>query len=456
MRRSLRAKLVLWNGLFFIVALSAFGLILLLAGVREAQRRLDGDLARRVNEFSHRPDRRFQPPGEGRPFDPRPNDFRGPRTFDMEGHPTGPGQQPWDQKALQLSLKGESVYSTVNGNDGNKIRVLSKPVRRPDGSTEIIQFGQEADTLELARQGQIWALLVAFPFVILSSAALATLLSRLVVRPIENLTEAAQEVAQNPKVKKLIPVESRDEIGQLAESFNQMTERLQDANASLEASLEQQQRFTSDAAHELRSPLTSISLAAENGLHEDATAEDKERSLTIIRRSAQSMSKLTDVLLSLSRLDRVAQGLPTQPVSLHEIVGELRDAAPFDDRVVFRSEGVATTVQANPDAVKQILTNLIENAIAYAPEGDITITTSGCRLAVTDRGPGIPPEHLPHLFDRFYRVDPSRTRSAGGHGLGLAICRTLAEAQAAEISVVSTLGQGTTFFVDFSESSTNS
>ena len=168
------------------------------------------------------------------------------------------------------------------------------------------------------------------------------------------------------------------------------------------------------------------------------------------------MSKLTDVLLSLSRLDRVAQGLPTQPVSLHEIVGELRDAAPFDDRVVFRSEGVATTVRANPDAVKQILTNLIENAIAYAPEGDITVTTSSCRLAVTDRGPGIPPEHLPHLFDRFYRVDPSRTRSAGGHGLGLAICRTLAEAQAAEISVVSTLGQGTTFFVDFSESSTNS
>ena len=319
----------------------------------------------------------------------------------------------------------------------------------------LIQVAQESDALRLARDSQIWALFVIIPIAIPFVFALATLLSRFVLDPVGRLTKTAEHIAKDPKSKEQIAVQGNDEMARLASAFNTMTTRLQSANSDLEDSLDRQKRFASDAAHELRTPLASISLAAENGLHVAATPAEMQRSLTLIERGANTMGKLTEVLLNLARLDRTDQRLPTTAVNARDIVVEAVSGANLanDPRVRIRISNDAPKINANANALRQVLTNLLENASFYDPTGMIEVTQNGCRLEIRDEGEGIAEEHLPHLFERFYRADPARTRAHGGHGLGLAIAKRLAEAQGATLSVKSVLGEGTSFFLDFSDSS---
>jgi signal transduction histidine kinase len=211
--------------------------------------------------------------------------------------------------------------------------------------------------------------------------------------------------------------------------------------------------FVANASHELKTPLTSISGYAETLLADESDPDTRHRFLEIIAANARRMQRLVDDLLDLARLES-GRWQPS-PVAL-DLALAARDAwAPFADRAdqggVRLSVDVPAHIRphADPEAMREILTNLFDNAIRHTPKaGEVSVTAeslrTGIEIRVSDTGSGIPAEHLPRVFERFYRVDPGRSREEGGTGLGLSIVKHLVEAHGGKIQVESSLGHGTT------------
>jgi len=243
-----------------------------------------------------------------------------------------------------------------------------------------------------------------------------------------------------------------DEVGQLATTFNGMLQELQGAYRQTERTLQQQRRFVADASHELRTPLTTI--RGNLGLlqRQPPIAEDDERAvLSDMVDETNRLIRLTNDLLVLARSD-AGRALRQVPVPIGPLVDDIcRQGKLLGATQTIVCEAVPeVSVVGDPDAIKQVLLILLDNALKFTPEGG-TITL---RAAVLDRmaaihlhdtGPGIAPEALPHIFERFYRSDEAR--SGEGAGLGLAIAKELIEAQHGQIGVESELGKGSTFTV---------
>ncbi|MGV3658763.1 MAG: sensor histidine kinase [Prosthecobacter sp.] len=267
------------------------------------------------------------------------------------------------------------------------------------------------------------------------------------IAPIRDISDAAQRIASG-HLKERIPVaDTESELGQLASVLN-------DTFTQLDAAFEQQARFTSDAAHELRTPVAIILAQTQLALAKPRTVEAHVKTIEMARRSAERMQELIESLLTLAKADAGAEAT-RETVHLdalsRENLDHIRPLAE-EKKITLHDDLPPTTCKAHPGHVAQILTNLLGNAVKYCRAGDeVRVSTyrqnGHAILTVADTGPGIPIEHLPHLFDRFYRADASRNRSSGGAGLGLAICKTLVEAHGGRISVESRLRKGTTFQV---------
>ncbi|HJV05001.1 MAG TPA: HAMP domain-containing sensor histidine kinase [Actinomycetota bacterium] len=239
-----------------------------------------------------------------------------------------------------------------------------------------------------------------------------------------------------------------DEVGRLAESFDRMVARLQEAFTS-------QRRFLSDASHELRTPLT-VARGQLELLEEALRSPEARRSLAVTMEELDRMRRIVDDLLLLARLD---EGVPLrrEPVEVELVLREalLRGMQLAAVTARVEAEPGAYAV-ADPDRLLQVLTNLVTNAVRHAgPDATITLRSRAeggrVRLEVSDDGPGIPPEELPHVFDRMFRGARARTDTAGGAGLGLAIAASLTEAMGGSISVASEPGRGATFTIDLPE-----
>jgi len=210
--------------------------------------------------------------------------------------------------------------------------------------------------------------------------------------------------------------------------------------------------FVANVSHELKTPLTSISGYAETLLADAPDGATTQRFLQTILSNARRMQRLVDDLLDLSRIESGRWQPRPEPVDVAMAAHEVATA--LVDRAV--THGVTVDVQvpddgvvfADPEALRQILTNLVDNSIRYSPRGCVTVTSrpidAGVEVAVTDNGAGIGSEHLPRIFERFYRADPSRSREEGGTGLGLAIVKHLTEAHSGEVTAESAIGRGTT------------
>lgn len=273
------------------------------------------------------------------------------------------------------------------------------------------------------------------------------LLSRSVVAPVRAMTIASQHVAEghyNERVQNA----GQDELGQLAHSFNQMAERLEQAEAM-------RRQLIGDVSHELRTPLTAIKGSME-GLMDGVlpgTAETYQQ----IHQEAGRLARLVDDLQELSRVEAGAFTLDMRPVEVAILVQSTLNrfgVQALAKHIELRPElgPNLPKVLADQDRITQVLTNLVGNALQYTPEGGkVTITArrhqKEIQISIADTGVGIPAEHLPHLFTRFYRVDKSRSRqSGGGSGIGLTIARHLVEAQGGRIWVESGGdGRGSTF-----------
>lgn len=225
----------------------------------------------------------------------------------------------------------------------------------------------------------------------------------------------------------------------------------------VQQSMERMRRFVADASHELRTPATVLRTRAEVALQRSRSVEEYADLLEQVRRESERLGRLVDGLLLLAAADEDALPMRRQSVYLDDLLVQASELA----RALAAPQGVAlelgsfeeAPIEADPDLVRQLCLILLENAVKYTPSSgtvhaDVTANAVTCRLAVRDTGPGIDPETLPHVFERFYRADPARARE-GGSGLGLAIAKSIADAHGATIHVDSTPGEGTTVQVAF-------
>ena len=276
---------------------------------------------------------------------------------------------------------------------------------------------------------------------------LAFLLSRTLTRPIRELTAATHAVSAG-QLKQEVPVRSRDELGQLADSFNRM-------NAALVRSTELRRQMTADIAHELRTPVSIIMGHAE-AVHDGVMAPSLE-SFEIIRDEVERLDGLIEDLRTLSRADAGELPLEFQPVSPARLLDKVQamhkqNAARKNIAIELQVEPGLPEISADLGRMVQVMSNLVDNALLYTPEGGrVSISarrvTEGLEIRVQDSGPGIAEDELERVFERFYRSDPSRQRNAGGSGLGLAIAKSIVEKHAGRIWAESKAGEGTTIVI---------
>jgi two-component system sensor histidine kinase BaeS len=277
---------------------------------------------------------------------------------------------------------------------------------------------------------------------------LGILLTRALTRPVQELTDATRAVASG-ELGRVVEVRSRDEIGELARSFNSMSRDLAQAR-------DLRRQLTADVAHELRTPLTLI-LGHAEALSEGVLPADK-KNLRLIHEEAERLSRLVEDLRILSRAEAGDLPLsigPTQPGELTEKV-VAKYAAASAQKAISTHLDVQRPLPpalADPDRLTQVLDNLLDNALRHTPEAGqvyVSVQPKGdvIHFEVHDTGPGIDATDLPRVFERFYRSDAARSRDRGGSGLGLAIARSIVEAHGGQIGVVSPEGEGATFWFE--------
>ncbi|MFC3502118.1 ATP-binding protein [Micromonospora krabiensis] len=322
-------------------------------------------------------------------------------------------------------------------------RLLVVGGRIPAADTELYVVTVEEDLLADLDQLRT-ALLAGWALVVLVAAGIGHALARRTLEPVGRASRAARAVAEGLLATRL-PVRGRDEFSDWAASFNEMAEALEAKIEALSRAQARERRFTADVAHELRTPVTAL-VAAASLLreHTDQLPGDARRAAELLVADVVRLRRLVEDLMEISRLDAGQEPLAVRTVDplalLHALVG----ARGWHDRVAV--DGVAATLRTDPRRLERVLANLVGNAIEHGGgEARATVDRVGpdVTVDVVDHGPGIPAEHLPRLFDRFYKVDPAR--SGRGSGLGLAIARENARLIGGRLTVRSEPGLGTRF-----------
>ena len=485
---SVRTRLTLWSVGVLALALIVFGAALRSIVQVNLDAAINRSLMQQVREHQEMTLRHFEPRpggfGPGIPPGPRPgpppdgpdHDFRhhprgeelprpprpplshvfGPagalpaRVLDLHERPLTPWftGMPWDTDTFPPSARGLEVYSTVQVGS-QSMRVFSAPIRLHGEVIGVVQAAaslaeENTELMHLTR-----ALLMLIPLVLLIAGVGGALLTGGTLRPIRSITQAANRIGAENLSGRLM-VSGDDEFSELATTFNGMLARLDGAFRNLTAAYEQERRFTADASHELRTPLTIIKAHSSLALDGQPTTAEYRDSMEAIDQAVDRTNRLVQSLLLLARSDAGCLSLCLGPVSLAEVGRRAAQATQ-------QAAGVALCVcvpddippvEGDFEALLQVFTNLFANAVRHTPAGgEITLTTRGDEadvvVTVADTGEGIASEHLPHLGERFYRVESSRSRGKGGTGLGLAICREIVHAHHGSLVVESAVGQGT-------------
>lgn len=360
-----------------------------------------------------------------------------------------------------MSSKHSLTYKVSKEAAGSEQLIVLQPIKARDQLVGVVQVSLSTKPLMdiLARQ-LLTFLLVSLLALIGGMLAFIPVLRKTLV-PLSKMVDTVEQIDAGNLAERLPIDQGQVEIDRLADSFNGMLERLETSFEAEKEAKEQMRRFVADASHELRTPLTSIHGFIEVLLRGAMNQPDKlHRSLTSMYAESERMKKLVQDLLLLAKLDRS----PNVRLSEGELDEIIKGMSP-QLRLLAGNRKVSLKLTSDlrchfdEDKMKQVILNLFHNAVQHTdPEkGDIQITletaSGGVELTVRDNGSGIPQEHLPKLFDRFYRSDTSRTRKYGGAGLGLSITKSLVEVHGGTIRVESYGEEGTVFYVWLPQSS---
>ncbi|MCZ8512446.1 ATP-binding protein [Paenibacillus filicis] len=348
-------------------------------------------------------------------------------------------------------------YRIAKDADGVQMLVVLQPINDRNRTQGIVQVSSSIAPLEQLLTQELWIyIILSLLALVIGWAGFSPVLRRTLV-PLNRIVGTMERINAGNMNERLPESQKQLEIDRLSASFNGMLERLEVSFEAEKEAKEQMRRFVADASHELRTPLTSIHGFLEVLLRGAASnPEQLEKALRSMHSESERLNKLVKDLLFLARMDQ-KPGIQLQEGSLDALVREMEAqlqllAGRREVRFVLTP---GTKAWIDKDQMKQVILNLFHNAVQHTDPvmGKIGILVDGgaggAELIVRDNGHGIPAEHLPHLFERFYRADASRTRKHGGAGLGLSITKSIVDLHEAEIRVESTPGEGTAFMVRF-------
>jgi heavy metal sensor kinase len=453
--RSIRLRLTLWYILLLAVILAAFSAGIYLTLRHNLYANLDDAVRNRatvlldVMQYEN-----GRPTLAGRVASNDPNQGESfVRVFDASRQVTfdnsaAAGSLPVDGTAIERALAGKTSSRSVTlGSDGFRVRAV--PVELGGQVVGVLEIGQPQTDVSDTLQTLLLILAAAYPATLIVAGFGGVFLAGRALSPIDGLTRLARRISAEDLGQRLDLQLPNDEVGRLARTFDDMIARLDNA-------FRRQRQFTADASHELRTPLAAIKGQVEVTLSKERSAGGYREVLQAVNEEVDRLIRLVVSLLTLARADAGQIPLALEPVDLAELVaGAVEQVRPLaSQRGVELSvaSGPEVTLQADEDLLLQLLLNLLDNAVKYTQSGGRVTLAWDIRggqveLSVHDTGPGIPSEHLPHVFERFYRVDEARSRDAGGVGLGLSICRWIAEVHGGSISVESEAGKGSAFAV---------
>jgi signal transduction histidine kinase len=355
---------------------------------------------------------------------------------------------------LELQANGQGAVVPMTGDPVlNKLLVVAVTDTNTGPNIGRVVAGLPAAAAELAPQLLVGTMLLLAPLVLVISLLAAYLLAGRAFKPVDLLINEVEAITDGRSLHRRLPTENADdELGRLAETLNRMIARLQASFGAL-------RRFTADASHELKTPLTVLRADIERAIHPGTGEGDRSVALEEAMQEITRMADLVDSLLTLARADEGRFDLHRAPVNLEPIVRDVAETA----TILGEDAGIAVTLPLVEDAVvhgdaarlRQLFLNLVTNAIKYTPRGgkvEMTLShrnNNSVAFAVRDTGMGISAADLPYVFERFWRADRVRSRASerGGFGLGLAIAQWIVQAHGGTLTVQSRLGRGSVFTV---------
>lgn len=344
-------------------------------------------------------------------------------------------------------------YATLA--DNTPIRLYTVPFVIEGKGAGVLQIAESYKHIQEVQHLLIFLLVLGVPFTLLAASAGGWFLASHALNPIDRITSAAQEISASDLHRRLNLKLPNDEVGRLAATFDDMLARLEDA-------FERQKRFIADASHEMRTPLTILKGDVEVALNRPRSAGEYRQTLEMVNQTTDRLTALVEELFLLARTDNNQYPLELEQFNLSDLL--TKEVANLMPRAIKKKVALnldapdKLPIEADPAKLSRLFLNLIDNAIKYSNAGDAVSVTADIKngqvcVGIADNGPGIPPDHLAHLFERFYRADKARSRresdasSSSGAGLGLSIAQWLAEAHNGHIEVASKVNEGTTFFV---------
>ena len=446
--RSIGARLTFWYTAAFAVAAVALGAAIWLAVRQSLYHAVDDGLRDRVEGIS-----RFIEDHKTRlPLDEVKEEFRAHgdlfQVIDEHGGVVHRGAALADAELSTLDAGDGERFANATVR-GDQLRFLSRRVA-VDGRTYTIQAAAPLRDLEGGLRTAAWLLAPAVPLALLVAAAGGYWLSRRALAPVDRITQTARLISVDSLSRRLDVAPTGDELERLSQTLNEMIARLENAFQKIT-------RFTADASHELRTPLAVMRTTAEVALRAPQ-GEEQRAALEHIVAEIERTSHLVENLLLIAKADSGAADLKKRRVDIVEAVREACSEASVLARVKglrFDTElpDASVWVNGDRDALRRLFLILLDNAVKYTPAGGSLAVVVGAENGhvlgtVRDSGIGIAPEHLPHVFDRFYRADRARSRADGGAGLGLAIGRWIAEVHGGRLRVESEPQLGSAFHVE--------
>jgi heavy metal sensor kinase len=453
---SIRAKLTLWYLSLAALVLAAFAVAIyfyLSGGLLNA---IDTSLRNQAERFAHavgHPSETEEPsqPGvlilapqfvsvvdrDGKIADQIP---------DAEGHEVPIIRTDLDRAASEWKPQ----YDEVSLSPNEHVRIITWPARDEDGETFFVVVGQSLKEVQRAQKQLLILLAISNPVALLLAGIGGFWLANSALSPVDRLTRAAERIGRGNLSERVEEQKSQDEIGRLAATFNRMIGRLEQA-------FDRERRFTADASHELKTPLAILRGDIEVTLRRERSPEEYQRVLKSSLEEIERVTRLTDDLLTLARSDAGESALAIEPVRLDELAAEASAyisplAASAGVTLKYDAPQTSIEVEGDPKRLKQLLVNLLDNAIKYTPAGGsarlrLSMIDSFALIEVSDTGRGIPASALPNIFGRFYRQTDPRDSRVTGFGLGLAISKWIVDAHGGSIEVKSEEGAGSHFTV---------